>query len=267
MMISRRLAHLLNRRCINSNSLSMQQYAQRQGTFRTFSQPQTQQDAMEPANNDQYTNNEEISPFTRSFNRTISPFGSRALAASATEIDHKAGINPFPEEVAQDYTLHTLFVGASESPFSSEITLILHADLNPEEVEIKPDGALYLPESRYRKLLCRAFGPGGWALLPRGASSISNNVLSREYALFCNGRFVSQARGHANIQGFSNPAMASEVVRSNALMRVCKDLGVGNELWDPAYVANWKATYAIRRTENGRVRWYKKDQLSLSGPV
>ena len=45
------------------------------------------------------------------------------------------------------------------------------------------------------------------------------------------------------------------------------DLGVGNELWDPAYVANWKATYAIRRTENGRVRWYKKDQLSLSGPV
>ena len=39
MMISRRLAHLLNRRCINSNSLSMQQYAQRQGTFRTFRQP------------------------------------------------------------------------------------------------------------------------------------------------------------------------------------------------------------------------------------
>jgi len=259
-MISRGLPCSLNRRCISGSAPLMQQYVQRQGTFRTFGQPQTQ-DAMEPAN-EQY--NEEAPSFTRSFNRTAPPSVSRAPAIPSAEVDYKAGISPFPEELAQDYTSPTLFAGASETPFSSEIASVLHAELNPEEIEIKPDGALYLPESRYRKLLCRAFGPGGWALLPRGASSISNGVLSREYALFCNGRFVSQVRGHASIQGFSNPAMASEVVRSNALMRVCKDLGVGNELWDPAYVTNWRATYATRRTDNGRVRWHRKDQISGS---
>ncbi len=27
---------------------------------------------------------------------------------------------------------------------------------------------IYLPEIKYRRILNRAFGPGGWALMPRG---------------------------------------------------------------------------------------------------
>ncbi len=180
------------------------------------------------------------------------------LSAGSSIDSTKPGINPFPEELTQDYSNPMLFSGASEASFGKEVSDILQAPLNPADVEIKPDGALYLPENRYRKVLNRAFGPGGWSLVPRGAHSLLNGVLSREYALLCNGRFVSQARGHATIQGFSNPAMASEVVRSNALMRVCKDMGVGNELWDPAFVANWKDSFAVRRAEHGKVRWFKK---------
>ena len=29
-------------------------------------------------------------------------------------------------------------------------------------------GLVYLPEIKYRRILNRAFGPGGWALMPRG---------------------------------------------------------------------------------------------------
>lgn len=29
-------------------------------------------------------------------------------------------------------------------------------------------GLIYLPEIKYRRILNQAFGPGGWALMPRG---------------------------------------------------------------------------------------------------
>lgn len=165
---------------------------------------------------------------------------------------------PFPEEMGQDYASETLFARASETPFSNDIASILQTPLNSEEVEIKPDGVIYLPENRYRRLLTRAFGAGGWALVPRGAHVMIAGVLSREYALFCLGRFVSQARGHAAVMSHSTPAMASEVVRSNALMRLCKDLGIANELFDPAYISSWRSTNASRRIENGKIRWIKQ---------
>jgi hypothetical protein len=31
------------------------------------------------------------------------------------------------------------------------------------------DGVIYLPEIKYRRILNRAFGPGGWGLVPRGS--------------------------------------------------------------------------------------------------
>jgi hypothetical protein len=238
---------LVLRRKFTSSATLLQQYQQRATTFRGFSpnQAEAPEETDEPV---------ETAPRFASNRPIIRP-------ASTPSIDSgKPYINPFPEELTQDYSSATLFHGASEAPFSKEVIETLHAELSPEDIEIKPDGAAYLPENRYRKILCKAFGAGGWCLVPRGAHSLGNGVLSREYALFCEGRFISQARGHATIMGFSNPAMASEVVRSNALMRVCKDLGVGNELWDPSFVANWRAEYAIRRTENGKIRWYKKDQ-------
>lgn len=194
--------------------------------------------------------------------RFIRPNAPRAnpISGNVSTIDARPCTNPFPEEVSLDYGNPGLFPGAASEPLGREAIEVLQAELNQEEVEIKPDGALYLPEFRYRKILFRAFGAGGWALVPRGAHSLSpSGVLSREYALLCNGRFVSQARGHATIQGFSNPALASEVVRSNALMRVCKDLGVGNELWDPTYCNSWRDAHAVRRQDAaGRSRWGKK---------
>jgi len=35
------------------------------------------------------------------------------------------------------------------------------------DIEMKPDGMIYLPEIKYRRILNRAFGPGGWGLAPR----------------------------------------------------------------------------------------------------
>ncbi len=154
----------------------------------------------------------------------------------------------FLEEANQDYNL-AAFSGTSISPFSSEIIAALSEPVDEELIEIKPDGSCYLPEVQYRRILNKAFGIGGWSLIPRSPHSIQGNVLSREYALFALGKYISQARGHTTMTGsFQNPALCTEAVRSNALMRCCKDLGVAASLWDNQLMSQWKNRFANRKS-------------------
>lgn len=80
------------------------------------------------------------------------------------------------------------FHGLSVEPFAKEAADILLAPINPEDIEIKPDGIIYLPEIKYRRILNRAFGPGGWGLAPRGEAIVTDKAVTREYALLAYGR-------------------------------------------------------------------------------
>jgi hypothetical protein len=82
------------------------------------------------------------------------------------------------------------FHGLSAEPFSKEAAEILMAPLDAKDIEIKPDGILFLPEIKYRRILNRAFGPGGWGLAPRGESIVTDKSVTREYALVAHGRRV-----------------------------------------------------------------------------
>ncbi|KAJ2764572.1 hypothetical protein IWQ57_005118, partial [Coemansia nantahalensis] len=157
----------------------------------------------------------------------------------------------------------TSFQGVSTEPFEQRICDILMAPITESEVEIKPDGLLYLPEIKYRRILNRAFGPGGWGLVPRGAHSVSGRTLSREYALVCLGRFISQARGEQEYFDEGGLATATEGCKSNALVRCCKDLGVASELWDPAYITQFKAKHCVEEWVTHAVRGNKKRMWRL----
>jgi len=157
------------------------------------------------------------------------------------------------------------FHGISAEPFPKEAADILLAPTDANEVEIKPDGILYLPEIKYRRILNRAFGPGGWGLVPRSESIVTPKTVTREYALICNGRLVSIARGE---QDYFNPdgiPTATEGCKSNALVRCCKDLGIASELWDPRWIRNYKAEYTrevfVEHIVNKRKSkiWIRKD--------
>jgi hypothetical protein len=78
--------------------------------------------------------------------------------------------------------------GLSSTPFTAEQSAILQAELDPEDIEIKPDGILYLPEIKYRRILNKTFGPGGWGLAPRGETIVTGKLVTREYGLVCGGR-------------------------------------------------------------------------------
>ncbi|KAI0226049.1 hypothetical protein L0F63_005462 [Massospora cicadina] len=123
------------------------------------------------------------------------------------------------------------FFGVGFKAFDKEITEVLLAPLDPKDVEIKPDGILYLPEIKYRRILNKAFGPGAWGLVPRGPSTVTAKNISREYALICHGRFVSQARGEQDYFDKADISIAAEGAKSTALTRCCKDLGIASELW------------------------------------
>lgn len=115
---------------------------------------------------------------------------------STTDNLSKAGLSDRPLELetgpesSDKVDWSRSFHGISAEPFPKEAADILLAPTDANEVEIKPDGILYLPEIKYRRILNRAFGPGGWGLVPRSESIVTPKTVTREYALICNGRYV-----------------------------------------------------------------------------
>lgn len=165
------------------------------------------------------------------------------------------------------------FHGLGTAPFPKEVSDILMAPINNDDIEIKPDGLLYLPEIKYRRILNRAFGPGGWGLAPRTESLITEKQISREYALVCHGRLVSVARGEQDYFGGDEKiTTALEGCKSNALMRCCKDLGIASELWDPSFIRKWKKEFCDEifaehvTTKKKKKLWKLKKNKTLDYP-
>ncbi|KAI1356069.1 mitochondrial genome maintenance MGM101 [Xylaria sp. FL0043] len=155
--------------------------------------------------------------------------------------------------------------GLGTSAFSAETSAILQARLDPDDIEVKPDGIIYLPEIKYRRILNAAFGPGGWGLAPRGELMVQDRLVTREYALVAHGRFVAQARGEQQYFSEDGVSTAAEGCKSNALMRCCKDLGIASELWDPRFIRKFMKEHATQQwvehvtTKKKKQIWLRKD--------
>ena len=157
------------------------------------------------------------------------------------------------------------FPGVAQ-PLPTDLQQKLLQPVDIKSVSIKPDGILYLSQHEYRRILNEVFGLGGWALLPRGEAHIAETQVRREYALFVHGRFISQAIGEQDIHKHTASAGdACEGARSNALMRCCKDLGIGSELWQSEWSSTFKQTHCVNvwvehsKTGERRQLWRRKD--------
>lgn len=155
--------------------------------------------------------------------------------------------------------------GLSERAFDKEAADVLLAPIPSDDIEVKPDGIVYLPEIKYRRILNKAFGPGAWGLAPRGETIVTGKSVTREYALLAHGRLVSVARGEQDYFSPEGIPTATEGCKSNALMRCCKDLGVASELWDPRYIRKFMKTNAKQvwaenvLTKKKKQLWMRKD--------
>lgn len=162
------------------------------------------------------------------------------------------------------------FHGLGNEPFSKEAQDTLYAELAEDDIEITPDGLLYLPEIKYRRILNRAFGAGAWGLAPRSETLVQmqdmGGLLTREYGLVIHGRLVSIARGEQTFFKEQGIPTATEGCKSNALMRCCKDLGIASELWDPRFIKKFKKSNCENifveyiPTKKKKKIWKRKDE-------
>jgi hypothetical protein len=160
-----------------------------------------------------------------------------------------------------------------------EITIIqreiLYASVKDEQVEIRPDGLIYLPWMEYVSRLRDAFGVQ-WAIIPQGMPTAKGDYILWPFWLVIQGKIAGFAVGEQQYYA-NNPTMtygdALEGSKSNALMRLCKGIGISLELWKPSFIRNWKQKYSEsfpaiwpdgkpKLDKNGKqkVEWRKKGQ-------
>lgn len=139
--------------------------------------------------------------------------------------------------------LDQTYSGISELQITPEQQAALTAPIADEDVEIRPDGLVYAEQAWYRKRLCAVIGPGRWGLRRITDWSLNKQRASAEFALYINGTFISSAVGeHVTRHGLTGDTQES--IKSNALMRCCKDLGMSLELWTESWRKVWIAQYA-----------------------
>lgn len=160
---------------------------------------------------------------------------------------------------------------------------ILFAPVKEEDVEIRPDGLVFLPWPFYVERLSKVFGVG-WAIIPKSMPKLQGNHMYWPFYLMIQGKLAGFAIGEQEYQP-NNPQMsysdASEGAKSNSLMRLCKGIGISLELWKPSFIREWKAKYAEsfpavwldgkpKLDKNGKqkVEWRrknKKNELFVAG--
>lgn len=187
---------------------------------------------------------------------------------TAPEIDEKGMI--LKPEMASDFT------GMAIEPFPEAARLVLAETPNHEDVQIKPDGIVFMPAVWYRRQLTRAFGAGGWGLKPTSPARTIGNSVEYYGALYCLGRWVSQAAGGCD-SSFMSHADQVESARSDCLTKCCKDLGMASELWEADWRKKWQETYAetytVQSGKNaGKQQWRLKQKrdpraANLMGPT
>lgn len=165
------------------------------------------------------------------------------------------------------------FHGIAASGFSEAQNAILREPVDPNDVEIKPDGICYLPGMFYRSRLNRAFGPGAWAVAPRGPArrmpKSGGELVIFHAVLFVHGRYVSEAVGdcmyYPNNAGMTY-ADAYEGAQTAALSRCCKMIVPGVEvLWDKGWREEWTAKYCeSRENDRGKLEWRRKPSSRIS---
>lgn len=171
-----------------------------------------------------------------------------------------AEISDSGEVISDDYA------GIASKPVTAEQAAILQEPVNLIDIDILPTGEVYLSQVGYRRRLSAAFGPGGWGMRPLGRPTLSGNSLMQEWGMYANGVFVSSAYGEAEYQPDNarmTYATALEALKSNALMRCCKDLGIASECWDKRFCNKFIAEHCVKvfRKQAKKIpfQWRRKD--------
>lgn len=155
-----------------------------------------------------------------------------------------------------------------------------------EDINIRPDGFIYVGHDFYRRVLTAVFGRGGWAEVEASPVELKRQGdaewIYQRWALYVrgyNGRrvFIRSCLGSARWfrdNPRANFAETLESVRSDALPRNAAkgSLQIALEPWMKKVGADWKKKYAIQvfvkdRTGRQDMMWRRADGEPLIGEI
>lgn len=171
-----------------------------------------------------------------------------------------------------------LYSSASTLQLTAEESTAMMKQFDDEEIEIRPDGHIYLPQSYYRNRLNETVGIGQWGLVTKGTTQMVTPGKAPgapdKIKLLFNGIlvirkcFVAEAVGEAELHDNNdNQSLATvwESAKSDCITRCCKDLSIAKQIYQPTYVREWQNKYAIQVWADQKKRWRKKTAAPLRG--
>jgi hypothetical protein len=158
-----------------------------------------------------------------------------------------------------------------------------------DDIDIRPDGLIYVGHSYHRRVLTEVFGRGGWAEVEASPVQLKRQGdaewIYQRWALYVRGQngqrvFIRSCVGSARWFGDSpraNFAETLESVRSDALPRNAAkgSLQIALEPWIKKLGQEWKRNYAVQVWANvkefgkpvQKMLWRRKDADPLEGEI
>ena len=165
-----------------------------------------------------------------------------------------------------EFNVESLLPTAGMLELTDHQLTILYKPIEEIDIEIRPEGLIYAPWMEYASRLRDAFG-ASWALIPNGMPKFSTNKVWWGFWLIIKGHLMGFAIGEQEY--FPTSATMSygdacEGAKSNALMRLCKGIGISLELWKPAFIKDWKDKHAETYFDKKKQKdlWRKKSSTS-----
>lgn len=188
--------------------------------------------------------------------------GVQVLPAEATSYGHLTD------------TIELGALGLAEVKLSEKAEAILSEPVNVDDIRVKPDvgGVIYLSHPTYTQWFNRAFGRLGWALVPCAKPSVvDGRLVTCPYLMHIGGKAAAFALGEQEYNPKNTRQTygdAFEATVASALRRCAKRLGVGLELWDKAFVAQYLHEHCVLvkvRTKDGDIdrAWRRKVDRAL----
>lgn len=175
--------------------------------------------------------------------------------------------------LGEDVTLGN--IGLVELKLTEQEEKVCDEAVLVSEVRIKPTGAVYVPHIIYTRWMNRAFGRVGWVMVPAQRAVSDGKSVVCAYTLFIHGLPVKTAYGEQEYFASNNDQTygdALEATRASGLRRLCKQLGMGLELWDHEWGERFKAEHCVQvwRDSAKKPQWRLKREppfFDEKGPV
>lgn len=139
-------------------------------------------------------------------------------------------------------------LGLVEVKLTEKEEAILARNVNPGDIRVKPDGIAYLSHPTYTRWFNEAFGRLGWTMVPVAKPSINGGTVTCPYVLYIHGKPAAFAVGEQDYSASNSRQSygdAFEATVASGLRRCAKRLGVGLELWDKPYMAEYLAEECV----------------------